>query len=235
MTTYQRTIKAMQKSAGADGNGTSLSCEYMSVAGVHITGTFSATVNFEGSIDGSSWFAISALNISTGASATTATAAGVFQLDVSAITALRARISSWASGSVTAYGYAQEQAGFSTQSVPSAVSIGATADNGPAWTSAYLFTASADATGGVDITTAPTSGKKIVVTDILISANVAMYVSFLEETSSTEIGRVYLPASGSAQITPRSTWKLPTANKKLRIDASAAGAVAVTCWYYSEA
>lgn len=109
------------------------------------------------------------------------------------------------------------------------------ADYGPDWTSSYLFTASADATGGADITAAPTAGQKIVVTDILISVNTAMYVSFLEETSGTELGRIYLPANGAAQVTPRSKWKLPVADKKLRIGASVAGAVAVTCWYYSEA
>jgi len=108
-------------------------------------------------------------------------------------------------------------------------------DGGPAWTSSYLFTTSADATGGANITGAPTSGQKIVVTDILISVDTAMFVSLLEETSGTEIARVYLPANGSAQITPRSRWKLPVADKKLRIDASVAGNVSVTCWYYSEA
>lgn len=113
--------------------------------------------------------------------------------------------------------------------------IGTTMDGGPSWTTVYTFTASTDATGGVDITAAPTGGQKIVVTDILISTDTAMYVSFLEETSGTEVGRVYLSASGLAQITPRAKWKLPVADKKLRIDASVAGNVAVTCWYYSEA
>ena len=108
-------------------------------------------------------------------------------------------------------------------------------DGGPAWTSSYLFTTSADATGGVDITAVQTPHLKHVVKYLLISTNTAIFLSFLEETSSTEIGRVYLPANGSAQITPRSKWKLPVADKKLRIDASVAGNVAVTCFYYSEA
>lgn len=110
-----------------------------------------------------------------------------------------------------------------------------TTDDGPAWTSNYKFTTSADATGGADITNAPSAGQRIYVTDILISVDTAMYVSFLEETSGTEVMRLYLPANGSAQITPRSAFRLPTADRKLRIDASVAGNIAVTCWYYSEA
>lgn len=113
--------------------------------------------------------------------------------------------------------------------------IGATQDAGPSWTSSYQFTASADMTGAADLTAAPTAGQKIVIDDIVVSAAVAMFISFLEETSGTEVLRLYLPANGSAQITPRGKLKLPVADKKLRGDASVAGAVAITVTYHSEA
>lgn len=113
--------------------------------------------------------------------------------------------------------------------------IGSATDGGPSWTSVYTFTTSADATGGADITAAPTGGQKIVITDLVVSTDTAMSISFLEETSGTEVLRLYLPASGTVQVTPRSKMKLATADKKLRIDASTAGNVAVTAFYHSEA
>ena len=84
-------------------------------------------------------------------------------------------------------------------------------------------------------TAAPTGGQKIVVTDILVSVDTAMSVSFQEETSATVFAKLYLPANGSAQFTPRSKLKLDTADKKLAIDTSVAGNIAVTAFYYSEA
>lgn len=119
--------------------------------------------------------------------------------------------------------------------VAGAATIGATMDAGPAWTSAYLHTASADASGGADVTAAPTSGQKIVIDDIVLSVDTAMWVVFEEETSGTDIYKVYLPANTVVQITPRGKVKLPTADKKLRIDTSAAGNIAVTVVYHSEA
>ena len=112
---------------------------------------------------------------------------------------------------------------------------GATTDNGPAWTSAYLYTASADATGKVAVTAAPTGTQKIVIDDIIVSTDTAMNIIFEDETAATPLIKLFLPANGSAQITPRGRIKLPVADKKLMIDASVAGNVAVTCVYHSEA
>ena len=111
---------------------------------------------------------------------------------------------------------------------------GETQDNGPYWVSSYTYTTSADMTTAADITAAPTSGEKLVITDIILSSDTAMLFQFLEETSGTAIGAVRLPANGTVQLTPRSTWKLPTKNKKLQGDASAAGNVYITVFYYSE-
>ena len=66
-----------------------------------VTGTFSATVNFEATIDGSTWVALSVWDTPTNTRATTATAAGLFYVAVGALSQVRARISSYASGSVT--------------------------------------------------------------------------------------------------------------------------------------
>jgi len=110
-----------------------------------------------------------------------------------------------------------------------------TSDNGPAWTSSYQHTASADASSGADATAAPASGQKIVVDDIILSTGVALTVTFEDETAGTDLLVLYMPANGVAQVTPRGRIKLPVADKKLRIKTSAAGAVACTVCYHSEA
>ena len=55
------------------------------------------------------------------------------------------------------------------------------------------------------------------------------------QTTGVIVAKVFLPANGTAQITPRSKLKLATADKKLFLDASVSGNVACTVWYYSEA
>lgn len=116
-------------------------------------------------------------------------------------------------------------------------------DNGPAWTSAHGVSSvpftSADAQTAAAVTDAPTSGQKLVITDLFVSNNsaVAIQFTFVEETSATVITGPYaLPAGTCAQLTPRGKgWKLPTANKKLMVDASAAGNIMVDAHYFSEA
>jgi hypothetical protein len=109
------------------------------------------------------------------------------------------------------------------------------ADNGPGWTSTVTYTASADMQTAAALTAAPTSGQKIVITDIIFSSDTAMNFEFEEETSATVFAKVYIPANGTVQLTPRIPIKLATANKKLFGDASAAGNVAITVTYHSEA
>lgn len=117
--------------------------------------------------------------------------------------------------------------------------IGGTSDSGPSWTSKFGVSSaavvSADMTTAAAVTDAPTSGQKLVITDIVVSADTAMSVLFEEETSGTDIFKVFIPANGMAQITPRSKVKLATANKKLTAKASVSGNIAMTVCYYSEA
>ena len=117
--------------------------------------------------------------------------------------------------------------------------IGGTYDAGPSWTSSFgvssaAFT-SADATSVVAVTDAPTSGQKLVVTDILVSSDTAMNLSFKCETTGVLIAKVFVPANGTVQYTPRGKIKLASADKKLTVTASVAGNIAVTASYYSEA
>lgn len=115
--------------------------------------------------------------------------------------------------------------------------IGATKDAGPAWTPSFGVSGaavlSANATGGVDVTDAPTSGQKLVIDDIVVSTDTAMAVTLEEETTGTDKFKLYLAANSTAQITLRNGVKLDTVNKKLRAVASVAGNVSVSISYHS--
>lgn len=113
-------------------------------------------------------------------------------------------------------------------------------DNGPGWTQVFgvsgaVFT-SADASTAAAVTDAPTGGQKLVIDDIIFSVgSTAMQVDFEIETAGTNFLTFYCAADTSYQFTPRGKFKLPTADKKLMVDTSAAGNIAVTVWYHSEA
>jgi hypothetical protein len=130
-----------------------------------------------------------------------------------------------------------------TSIVAALAGTGSIKDNGPAWTSTYglgspsaRFT-SADASGSpASVTDAPTSGQKIVITDLIISVDTAMRVDFKEETSGTILLTLhFVDRGGVTQITPRGKLKLATANKKLQVQTDTAGNIAITPFYYSEA
>ena len=117
--------------------------------------------------------------------------------------------------------------------------IGSTKDAGPHWTSSFGITSavvsSAAMTTAAALTDAPTAGQKIVITDILFSSDTAMRMDFQCETTGVVVASCFCPANGFVQITPRSKLKLATADKKLFGDASVAGNIRVTVFYYSEA
>ena len=118
--------------------------------------------------------------------------------------------------------------------------IGGTKDAGPLWTtvrgiSGARFTSADQSAAVASITDAPTTGQKLVITDLLISSDTALRLDFNVESSATVIETVYMAAGETKQITLRSTWKLPTADKKLQVQASAAGNISLTPYYYSEA
>ena len=108
-------------------------------------------------------------------------------------------------------------------------------DGGPTWASSkWTHTASADMSSTANLTEAPDSGQYIVVDDIFFSTDTAMNFTFEIETAGTDNLKVYVAANTTLQLTPRSKWKLATADKKLNGKASASGNVAVTIFYHSE-
>lgn len=113
-------------------------------------------------------------------------------------------------------------------------------DAGPAWTTSRGVSGarvtSADASGGViSVTDAPTTGQKIVISDIELSVDTTMRVDFKEETTGTVINSIYMVANSSVNLVTRGKKKLVTANKKLQVITSVAGNISVNVLYYSEA
>lgn len=143
----------MQNAATATGNGTVLAVTGYGTSTVQVTGTFSATITFEGTTDGSNWHALSATQIGTTTIATTATTTGVYRLSVSGLTQIRARISAYTSGSVTAIGRATN-APFGPKVINAALaagtaSIGTVQPGNTANTTPWLVSLIPPTTGGV--------------------------------------------------------------------------------------
>lgn len=67
---------------------------------LQITGTFVATVQFEGTVDGTNWFSVDALAIAVGTVANSATAVGQWFIQASGLLKVRARCSAYTSGTV---------------------------------------------------------------------------------------------------------------------------------------
>lgn len=97
----------LHNAASATADGEVLECTNgeegnYGLVSVQITGTFTATITFEGTVDGSTWVAMPFRNRNSGAWATTATAAGIYEGSVAGLLKFRARLT-WTSGtSITA-------------------------------------------------------------------------------------------------------------------------------------
>ena len=95
--------ETLQNAAAALGDGTPIDMKGYDSLAVHVTGTFTATVTFEGTVDDSNWFAVGLKTAADGAAVTMATAAGAFKLPIDGppLSQFRARVSAYTSGSVT--------------------------------------------------------------------------------------------------------------------------------------
>lgn len=99
--------KLLQSAQDGNAVGTAVDCMTQGLGAmgtlvVNVIGsTFTGTVNFEGTVDGTNWFAISGTNLATGAAAATVTATALFRFDVRGLLKFRARTSSVTGGTVT--------------------------------------------------------------------------------------------------------------------------------------
>ncbi len=84
------------------GDGSPSRASFMAV---QVTGTFSATLTFQGTVDGTNWVALSALPFGSlydsTTAVTTATAAGLFRLDTAGLAGVRVKATAYTSGTAT--------------------------------------------------------------------------------------------------------------------------------------
>lgn len=70
----------------------------ISAVTVQITGTFTATIQFEATLDGSTWVSIGASPVVTGAEVSSTASTGIWQVNVAGLLGFRARASAYTSG-----------------------------------------------------------------------------------------------------------------------------------------
>ena len=87
-------------------NGTAMTVKGYPTIGLQVTGITTATVTWQGTIDGSTWVSVLATNFTSGSAAATTTADGVFYANVKGLDQVRAVVSGWVSGTITVSGLA---------------------------------------------------------------------------------------------------------------------------------
>lgn len=103
-------VVPMQVAAGATGNGTAITVTNAddgaySVLVCQVSGITTATITFEGTVDGTNWVAIGFTSLADGTTvATTAAADGLYRCTVIGLYQVRARISAWSAGAVNVTG-----------------------------------------------------------------------------------------------------------------------------------
>lgn len=115
--------------------------------------------------------------------------------------------------------------------------IGSTKDAGSAYSEdRKVFTVADASTGGPHyICDAPTAGQKRVVVDMIVSGAADLVYTIKEETSGTTLLQFSLAAKTPFQLTTRGLFKVPTADKRIYVETSGAGAIYITTLTRSEA
>jgi len=100
---YSPANLTMQNAVTANGNGTLLNVNEYATAVLEVRGTFSATINFESSIDDTNWYPVLATK-NDGTISSSCTTVGLYEIKVAAWKSIRARVSGYVSGNVTVVG-----------------------------------------------------------------------------------------------------------------------------------
>lgn len=101
--------KAMQTAAVATGAGTALDVTKPGSGGydtlvAQVVGITTATITWQGTLDGTNWASVQATPLATGTAAATATADGLYRINVKGLKKIRANITAWTSGTITVTG-----------------------------------------------------------------------------------------------------------------------------------
>lgn len=91
------TYVVLQTAAITNGNGTTVAPvgvpDTYAELTVQATGMVSGTINWEATVDGTNWVGLPATPVTSGSAAVTATAAGIYRMDVTGLRSVRARVS----------------------------------------------------------------------------------------------------------------------------------------------
>ncbi|MEW6303505.1 MAG: hypothetical protein AB1705_08550 [Verrucomicrobiota bacterium] len=90
----------IQTGATATTNGQPARVNGRAIAAFQITGITTATITFEGTVNGTDYVALPAENVASGTVATTATANGIYRARVAGLLYVRARVSAYTSGTI---------------------------------------------------------------------------------------------------------------------------------------
>ena len=92
----------LQSAAVATGDGLTIDTARMAIVTLQVSGTMtSVTITPEGSNDNTNWNTLTCYTLDSGTAVTSFTAAGMWRCNVAGIALVRARVSTWASGTAT--------------------------------------------------------------------------------------------------------------------------------------
>jgi hypothetical protein len=208
------TTATLQSAVSATGNGSSLSVTGMSAVVFTVSGTFTATVTFEGTQDGSNWASLSATQLGTNTIGTTTTAAGVFEASVAGLTSVRARVT-WTSGTSVTVTAQTVPVSFNTRVVNANI-IGTVPVSGTFWQATQPVSGTVSITANSSVNVAQLAGTTTDTNSGNKSAGTLRVVLATDQPSLTNA----LPASQSG------TWTVQpgnTANSTPWLTQSAAG------------
>lgn len=110
-----------------------------------------------------------------------------------------------------------------------------TKDAGPAQTIQRTYTyASALAATPVSVTDVPTTGNKVVLTDLYISVDTACNIIVQMETSANVLASFFMAASSTVPATMRGFLKGDTNGKRIQVRSSVTTKCTVTAVYFYE-
>jgi len=101
--------KDLQKNAATTGDGTPINCTDLSkgsykILTLQVSGISGDTITWEATVNGTDWDGLLVTPLASGTPALTATADGLYSVDVTGLVQFRARVSTYGSGDITISG-----------------------------------------------------------------------------------------------------------------------------------
>ena len=108
---YFGKTQALQSAATGTGAGTAVDVSGAARIGVQITGITTATVTFQGTIDGTNWVTVGLPAAATGTIASAPTADGIWFGPIAGLRQFRANITAYTTGTITVTAFVTDAAG----------------------------------------------------------------------------------------------------------------------------